>query len=644
MGDQPEPSTMLHERETMSSPVPAGQRSPVVIITTSAIGVQEHVTHDPPEPGSSLHEHEITDSPLQAGQLSPVVLIPTPIMPQTLKSGTQSSAEAASTPHDSGPPQDPSWSSSSALPPARAEIAPAVSTGEPSMSVSLNSSSPPREHDAMSSQTPPEQQLSSATTNTAPTVSTADSSLSDQPERSSSAHEHGTIISQAPTKPQLPFTGTTRKMPKAVESGIQLSKDPVWTPKDSTRMQAPPPSSPTSVSRVVKLPPSPSSPVSVSRLVKLPPLPKPVFTFPIMKLPPELRLMVFDQLFLDLTVRRQRSMMSRNEVKLLEKYQVNDFRPYTNLLLTCKELGQEAKKHWMTMYLHQCCFYFWHVSKLYDLAQVLDKLGKPYTEINYVLRSQYNEGHVGDFCPATRVRELVNFTNWEHMAHQPGVSPDYSDPFDKYFQERRFPVDETTGMSIETREGVYEATDKNPVRAVVGIDGAGKKFTHAEWSGPESCTVSAHGVDIPVDGGSEGARWAFYNEMQGKFSGIFWGSYDPALGYGVFKIWEALPMRHHANHNYCQKWDDRKNQAIREEMLSRAKSERENLLSYWYDTITKDSKWLMLGGEHRDYQDFLDEYQIGDWLDDEEWSDLADEHWNHWYISGPWTGIRPPPQ
>jgi hypothetical protein len=177
-----------------------------------------------------------------------------------------------------------------------------------------------------------------------------------------------------------------------------------------------------------------------------------------MKLPPELRLMVFDQLFLDLTVRRQRSMMFRNEVKLLEKYQVNDFRPYTNLLLTCKELGQEAKKHWMTIYLHQCCFYFWHVSKLYDLSLILEKLGKPYTEIKYVLRSECDEGHVGDFCLATTVRKLMADENVDFMSCQPGVPPDYHDTFMEQLFDR-MDLEDVNGDYVEIRAGTYEATE-----------------------------------------------------------------------------------------------------------------------------------------------------------------------------------------
>jgi hypothetical protein len=296
MSDPPEQSSSRDEHETMSSHALTGQRSPVVLITTPANGIGERITRDPPEPSSLPREHETMSS------------------------------------------QPPDES------PATTDTAPTASKSDPSLSDPPEPSSSVREHGATISNAPDNSQPSPATTDTSPAVSIEAFSTSAPPDQSNPLYEHVTTNSQSPTKPQLPFTGTTRNMPETAESGIQLSEEPVWILKDSSRVQAALPLSPSSASRVLKLPPSPSSSVSVSRFVELPPPPKPSFVFPIMKLPPELRLMVFDQLFLDLTVRRQRFMMYHNEEKLLHKHQVNDFRPYTNMLLTCKELSDEAKK------------------------------------------------------------------------------------------------------------------------------------------------------------------------------------------------------------------------------------------------------------------------------------------------------------
>lgn len=354
--------------------------------------------------------------------------------------------------------------------------------------------------------------------------------------------------------------------------------------------------------------------------------------------------MVFDQIFLDLTVRRQRSLIHHNEVKLLEKHQTNDFRLYTNLLLTCNQLGQEAKNHWDKFYLQECCFYFWNVSKLYDLSLVLEKLGKPYTEIKYVLRSQCDEGHVGDYCLATTVNELMDAENVEFMSCQPGVSPDYQDMFMNQLYDR-LELHDMNGDYVKVREGIYEATEENPVRSVVWVDEADRMYSRAEWSGPESCVISANATQAAVEPDNPwGVTFCHYQQMQGKFSGIFWGGYDPAVGYGKLKIWEGMPSCHGPNHHRCQKWDDPANPSIREELLSRVKIERAALLTWWAPKITADPKWLSFVGKPEELAlNWIEEYGLEEWFDDEIWSAKADHHWDHWYLSGePWTAIRLP--
>jgi hypothetical protein len=471
MNDSLEQPNMSDEQKNTSSPVPVGQRSPVVLITTSAVGMQEHIKHDSPEPSSLLHERETASSP----------------MPQILEPGTQPPTEAAS----------------------------------------------PVSQDSNPSQTSP----------------------------------------------------------------------------------------------------SPSDPT---------------LTFPIMKLPPEIRLMVFDQLFLDLTVRRQHFMKYHNGEKLLQKHQVNDFRPYTNLLLTCKELNKEAKKLWEEQYLHECCFYFWHVSKLYDLAMLFEKLGGAYTNVRYVLRTQFVENFVCNMCLAATAAEAGEHEALWFMQTQPVVSPDYSDEFDQHFIRRLFPSTGNDSGKIEIGEGVYEATDENPVRTVVYKE-AGKTFAHGEYSGPESCSLSTHltetvlestnhdnnnELQIYVEG--RGARHDVYEQMQGKFSGIFWGGYDPAVGYGKLKLWEAVPLLHLESRCLCRKWNDPANRHDEEDdMLRRGDKIRSKLLDKWFNEIINDPKWLALGGEvdEEGLSGVLDDYGMEHWNDAEYWEMRADENWSSMRLS-----------
>ena len=345
-----------------------------------------------------------------------------------------------------------------------------------------------------------------------------------------------------------------------------------------------------------------------------------------MELPPELRLMVFDQLFLDLTVRRQSTMVYRNEEKLLQKHQVNDFRPYTNLLLTCKELNKEAKKLWDEQYLRECCFYFWHVAKLYDQALVLQKLGGAYTELKYVLRSQWEEDHVSRFCLASSVNHIVRSEAEDFMSCQPGVLPDFLDTFEEQFRKR---VHGSAGRYSKLIEGIYEATDDNPICAVIYKDEAGKTFARGEYPSAESCTISTHQDHTPS--GDSCYRIDTYSQMQGKFSGIFWGSHDAAVSYGKLKLWEATPLCHGHGHCPCDKWDKPENRFDYLDMVTGDHYDRFALLSRWYGEIVKDRKWLELGGQpaHSEVAvatDHVPEF----WWDIEYWLECAREYWASW--------------
>ena len=338
--------------------------------------------------------------------------------------------------------------------------------------------------------------------------------------------------------------------------------------------------------------------------------------------------MIFDQVFLDLTVRRQRSMMYRNGEKLLQKNKVNDFRPYRALLLTCSELNKEVKEHWDKYYLHRCCVYFWHVSKLYDLAQMLDKKGQPFAEIKYVLRSQCAAPeNVNTFCLLSTVAEVGTHEAEWFIETQPGISPGYPEDLKRYFTQRLFPTAVNDFGAIEVEEGTYEATEDIPVRVVVHKE-AGETFARAECRGPDSCAVSGHRNETVTKGG--GFRTDEYAEMQGKFSGIFWGGYDAAIGYAKLKLWKTTPLRHLEGRCRCREWSDPENRYAEHKLLRYDERERLKLLSKWYNKITVDRKWLALGGqadEEQGLSGLLGEYGMEYWLDEEHWSVEVENHW-----------------
>jgi hypothetical protein len=428
--------------------------------------------------------------------------------------------------------------------------------------------------------------------------------MSDLPKQSSSRDEHQTMSSQVPAGQLSPVVLIpTPIMPQTLEPGTQSPTEAALPGSQDSN-------------------PSQTSPHASN----------PTLAFPIMKLPPELRLMVFDQLFFDLTVRRRYSMKYRNDQKLLQKHQANDFRPYTNILLTCKELNTEAKKLWEEQYLRECCFYFWHVSKLYDLAVVIDKMGKAYTEIKYVLRSHWAEDFVSTFCLATTVANIATLEAEDLIVCQPGVSPGYPEVLEKqlyaHIHDLQYPAG---GRYTRIEAGIYEATEENPVRLMLDRDQAGKSYAHAEHIGLESCVISVHQDDTPLEGG--GTRRCFYTQMQGKFSGIFWGGYDAAVGYGKFKLWEAVPFCPGFGYCHCSPWHEPENRFDCSDIIIHDIHERQALLQRWYEEIVDDHKWLNLGGKPgQSSEDLMDEYGLTDWFDFDYWGQRADRYWASWHL------------
>jgi hypothetical protein len=331
--------------------------------------------------------------------------------------------------------------------------------------------------------------------------------------------------------------------------------------------------------------------------------------------------MIFDQLFLDLTVRRQQSLMYCNKENLLQKHQANDFRPYTNLLLTCTDLNKAAKNHWNKHYLHQCCFYFWHVWKLHDFAINLEKFGKPYIDIKYVLRSRYEASDeiIEPFCVAGEVARIAEDEADTFMGNQPAAPLDFPYELETYTPSRLY-----------APEGTYEATDDIPVRTVI-VATSGRSFVRTECPGLESCMILLRYDVTPLVEGT--FRINCYREMQGKFSGIFWGGYDVAVGYGIFKLWEASDLCNDSCQ--CRKWNYPGSRLACDPLNADAKTVRTAVFWRWYNVITKDLKWLALGGKAgKEPVDLLYDYGMAEWFDDAAWDEHASDFWASWRAAG----------
>jgi hypothetical protein len=510
--------------------------------------------------------------PTGGQQLSYDMLHISHIMSYAVDSDTLSSAEVASTAQDSDPVQIPSPPTPTTEPELSPDTTPTVNTAEPSMSTLTEQNNPPHEHEAMSS--------------------------------------HGSA------RPRIPFIGldAARAVPETMQSGIQLTTEPAWVPQDSSRIRAHSlPSSPPSTWRVVQLPPVPSSPISASRVAKLRPSPKPFSVFPIMKLPPELRLMIFDEVFLDLTVRRQRFMLCHNEARLSEKHQANDFRPYTNLLLTCKEFNKEAKDRWEKVFLHECCFYFWNVSELYDLSLVLEKLGEPYTGIKYALRSRhdYHGTELAEvFCVSETMADATSYAAETLMKSQPGFSAAELQAFDEAIEMM---TTDATMFDPRTTDGLYVTATPTPWKVIFFTpegppeDLYSRTFTYAWLSSPETCLISVHQNTPRQDSLCDDERDDHFSQMQGRFSGIFWGGYDALDGYEGFKLWKT------SLGNCKTPTTTAEGTTVPKHFHAKGRS----ILEWWHKARTSDPKWLALGGNpDQSLMDMAMNNNLESWLEE----------------------------
>jgi hypothetical protein len=108
----------------------------------------------------------------------------------------------------------------------------------------------------------------------------------------------------------------------------------------------------------------------------------------LLTLPPELRLDIYDLLFVPLVERAQGLDLAIHRCE--EDWSLHtDVSVYLSLVLTCKLISEEASQHWRTNYTGECTFYFGDLSSLHRVATSLCGPGAPYNQAKWVLRSHW---------------------------------------------------------------------------------------------------------------------------------------------------------------------------------------------------------------------------------------------------------------
>jgi hypothetical protein len=255
--------------------------------------------------------------------------------------------------------------------------------------------------------------------------------------------------------------------------------------------------------------------------------PEPITPFPLMKLPPELRLNIYDQLFTDLTIGRQRKVADLNKYHRADEWPDNDFSDYISLLLTCKEIYQPAKSLWEKVYIPKCCFYFWKMPEFHRVASALVKLGEPYQSARYALRSR-----AFDEIGSTEA-EFIDMEADTFMDCQPGFpnhDPDYSE---FHWMWPKFPYTSRSGAHTLYPHGrvpveIYRQGPKH------------KKYGRAQFPGLQDCSLAVHERNVSDAENHYGTR---YMLMSGEVGSIFWGGYDVDIGIGKQLIWDEWERR-----------------------------------------------------------------------------------------------------
>lgn len=300
--------------------------------------------------------------------------------------------------------------------------------------------------------------------------------------------------------------------------------------------------------------------------------------FPLMKLTPELRLSVYDSLFTDLTITRQRKVADLTTYHRYKDWPGNDLTDFRNLLLTCKAVHEEAKNLWEKKYARRCCFYFWKVPDLYRVYQQLVKLGEPYSCMKYALRTRPRE--------EVDVYELGSLGGEaeEVMIHQPGFPDKYS-IITFVWPKIDFSLGEGIHMWQPHGTMPYEIYNMGSRKR--------QRFVRADYPELKMCSIAFH------ERQSRRKKATRYMLMSGEIGNIGWDKFDAAAAHSRVKIWEEWKRKGHQSH-FLEKAD-----AV---LTWRAKA-----------MSGQDQEWLALGGNpESDLQDLEDmswKYSLEHWLD-----------------------------
>ena len=251
------------------------------------------------------------------------------------------------------------------------------------------------------------------------------------------------------------------------------------------------------------------------------------FQFPLMKLCPEVRLNVYDCLFTDLTINRHRQVANLTVYHHPHEWPDNDFSAYRNLLLTCKEVHDEAKSLWENMYIRHCCFYFWKMPGIYRIAKLLTDLGEPYQRMRYVLR--------------TRTFEEIG-------SHEIDLADD--DAVELMTKRRGFPCHDEDYAHLHWAwptfhwpggPGIHALLANGRIPHEIYYTGVGAEFricARADLPGLEECSLAVHEC-VP----SSSPAQTQYLIMSGKMGAVCWDGYDPPAAHACLMIWEEWRRR-----------------------------------------------------------------------------------------------------
>lgn len=298
--------------------------------------------------------------------------------------------------------------------------------------------------------------------------------------------------------------------------------------------------------------------------------------FPLMKVPKEVRLNVYDCLFTDLTIVRQCEVANLTVYHPPHEWPGNDFSNYRNLLLTCKEVHDEAKSLWENMYIRHCVFYFWKPQDLYRVAKLLTDLGGPYQRMSYALRTR-PESETG-----RRATDFIDDLLADLMYYQKGFPEDDTNYNGFHWAWPRLRWGEGPGT--------YTLLENGCVPYEIYVQDVGT-CARTDFSGLTHCSISVHESLIGI------YAQAQYLLMRGKVGGIVWDDYDPLVGHVKTMLWEEWVRR-----GYPSSCLDRSDIVLK--WRAQAMSGR-------------DETWLNLGGTPDDLSSMRcvqHEYGLSSWL------------------------------